>query len=175
MPALILLFLLLGIVLFILARRGRERAGLPEGDVVYSDTWLRVERPLYSERLGLTGKPDYLVREKNDLIPVEVKATPAPPRGPYDSHVYQLAAYCLLVAEHYRRRPTHGLVKYADRTYSVEFTPDIERRALALLDAVRADAEADEVRRSHNSPARCGGCGYREMCDESLIATDTIA
>lgn len=168
MPALILLLLLLGVSLFILARRGRQTTGLPEGDVVYSDTWLRVERPLYSERLGLTGKSDYLVREKQEFVPVEVKTTPAPPRGPYDSHIYQLAAYCLLVAEHYRRRPTHGLIRYADRTYRVEFTPDLERRTLDLLDAMRADAEADDVGRSHNSPARCRGCGYREVCGEAL-------
>lgn len=168
MPFLILLFLLLAIVFFLLARRSRERAGLPEGAVIYRDTWLRVERPLFSPRLGLTGKPDYLVRERNSLAPVEVKATPAPPGGPYDSHVYQLAAYCLLVAGHYRRRPAHGLIQYADRAYTVEFTPGLEKRALALLDEMRADAEAEEVGRSHDSPARCAGCGFREVCEEAL-------
>ena len=169
MLPLILLFLLVGLVLFLLARRGRERAGLPEGQVIYSDTWLRLERPLYSERLGLTGKPDYLVRERGEFAPVEVKAMPAPPNGPYDSHIYQLAAYCLLVAAHYRHRPRRGLIRYADRTYHVEFTSDLERRTLALLDTMRADGEADEVHRSHDAPGRCRGCGFQEVCEEALV------
>ena len=168
MPYLILLFLLLGMVLILLARRARERAGLPEGDVVYSDTWRRVERPLFSRRLGLTGRPDYLVEEGNEVIPVEVKSAAAPAAGPYEAHVYQLAAYCLLVAEQAGRRPRRGYIRYADRGYAVDFTRDLERRTLALLDGLRADLEAEEVHRSHDSPARCRGCGFREECSDVL-------
>ena len=168
MPYLILLFLLLGVALILLARRARERAGLPGGDVVYTDTWRRVERPLFSRRLGLTGKPDYLVEDGGELIPVEVKSAAAPAAGPYEAHLYQLAAYCLLVAEQSGRRPRRGFIRYADRGYAVDFTRDLERRTLALLDDMRADLEAAAVRRSHDSPARCRGCGYREGCSEAL-------
>ncbi len=168
MPYLILFFLLLGLALFLLGRRGRERSGMPEGEVVYSDTWRRVERPLISRRLGLTGKPDYLVEEGDELAPVEVKSAAAPAGGPYEAHIYQLAAYCLLVAEHSSRRPRRGYLRYADRGYVVEFTRDLERRTLAVLAALRADLSAEEVHRSHNSPARCRGCGFREVCDEAL-------
>jgi CRISPR-associated exonuclease Cas4 len=154
--------------LFILARRGRERSGVPEGDILYSDTWQRVERPLYSQDLALTGRPDYLVEQAGSLLPVEVKSARAPAEGPYDSHVYQLAAYCLLVAEQYGRRPPRGYIRYADRAFAVEFTASLEREVLELLDAMRADAEAGDVHRSHNSTARCRGCGFQEMCDQAL-------
>lgn len=168
MPYLILLFLLLGLVLFVLARRGRAQAGLPEGDIVYSDTWQRVERPLVSRQLGLTGKPDYLVEERGELIPVEVKSGAAPPGGPRESHVGQLAAYCLLVAEAYGRRPKRGIIRYADRAFTVEFTRGLERQTLALLEEMQADLEAEAVHRSHTSAARCRGCGFREVCEEAL-------
>jgi CRISPR-associated exonuclease Cas4 len=168
MPYVILLFVILGLVFIILARRGRERSGVPEGEVVYSDTWRRVERPLVSRRLGLTGKPDYLVEESGELTPVEVKSRNAPAGGPYEGHLYQLAAYCLLVAEHSGRRPSRGYLRYADRGYVVDFTRDLERRTLALLASLRADLEAEEVHRSHHSAARCRGCGYREVCEEAL-------
>lgn len=63
------------IVFFILASRQRKQAGIPAGRVIYSDAsqWGKVERPLYDPKLRLTGKPDYLMKQGNQLIPVEVK------------------------------------------------------------------------------------------------------
>jgi CRISPR-associated exonuclease Cas4 len=148
----------------------RRASGLPEGRVVYTDTgaWGRPERPLFSARLQLTGKPDYLVREGGAAIPVEVKSGRAPASGPYAAHVYQLAAYCALTAEAYGRRPAYGLIKYADKTLRVDFTPALESELLQLLGEMRADAGADDVARSHSSPARCRACGFAEVCEQRL-------
>ena len=67
--------------------------------MVYTDTgaWGKVEKPLYYHALGLTGKPDYLVERDGILIPVEVKSGRTP-EAPYDSHIFQLAAYCLFTS-----------------------------------------------------------------------------
>jgi len=166
----IFFLLILAVALFFLAGRLRRSTGLPGGAVVYADTgaWGRPERPLYSARLGLTGKPDYLVREGDALIPVEVKSGPAPAGAPHAAHRFQLAAYCLLVAETYGRRPSYGLIKYADELRRVAFTPKLEDELIELLDAMRADAEADAVARSHHAPARCAACGFQAVCDERL-------
>ena len=163
--------ILLALLLWIFAQRTRQASGLPAGRVVYSDTggWSRPEKPLFSAALQLTGKPDYLVRQGAAYIPVEVKSGRAPAEGPYASHVYQLAAYCALVAETYHHRPAYGLIKYADRTLSVDFTPALEAELSDLLDEMRADGAADDVARSHSSAARCRACGFREECDESLV------
>jgi CRISPR-associated exonuclease Cas4 len=159
------------VCLWLLAQRTRQATGLPAGRVVYTDTrgWGRVEKPLFSSRWQLTGKPDYLVQTSAGLVPVEVKSGRAPAEGAYPAHIYQLAAYCLLVAETYQSRPTHGLIKYADQTVAVDYTADLEKELLAVLGAVRADAEADDVARSHSSAARCRACGFREVCGESLV------
>ena len=148
----------------------QRTSGLPTGRVVYTDTgaWGRLERPRLSHRLQLTGKPDYLVRDGAAHVPVEVKSGPAPADGPRASHIYQLAAYCVLVAEAYGNRPTHGLIKYADKTLAVDFTPQLEADLLELLDEIRADGEADDVARSHSAAARCRACGFREVWEESL-------
>jgi CRISPR-associated exonuclease Cas4 len=76
----------------------RKEAGLPGGRIIYTDTrgWGKVEKPLFYPALELTGKPDYLVEKNGQIIPVEVKSGRAP-EAPYDSHIYQLAAYCILV------------------------------------------------------------------------------
>lgn len=163
------LLLALGLLLLWLAQRGRSRSGLPQGRVIYTDTdrWNRLERPLFSREFLLTGKPDYLVADGDDVIPVEVKSGRAPTQ-PYSSHIFQLAAYCLLVEECYRRRPPYGIIRYADRTFEVDYTPELEDELLATLDDMRVDLADGGAPRSHNEAARCQACGYYEQCSQRL-------
>lgn len=165
-----LLLLGLALLLWFLAQRARRATGLPAGRVVYADTrgWGRLEKPLFSSRLQLTGKPDYLVRADGGYVPVEVKSGRAPAQGAHAAHIFQLAAYCALVAEAYAVRPAYGLIKYADKTVAVDYTAGLERDLMAILDDLRADSEAEDVARSHESAARCRACGFREACDEHL-------
>jgi CRISPR-associated exonuclease Cas4 len=151
------------------ATRARHAAGLPRGQVVYADTgdWCSPDKPFFSARYRLTGKPDYLVETRAGLIPIEVKSRAAPPQ-PFPSHVLQLAAYCLLVEESEGRAPPHGLIKYADTAFEVDYTPALRRELLALLDGMRSSFRA-EVHRSHQETRRCAGCGYRPVCDQSLV------
>lgn len=169
MTAVVLLLILLGLALLWIAQRVRARIGLPPGRIVAADMgpWRRLDRPLYSHRHRLIGRPDYIVADGADLIPVEVKSARAPAQ-PYASHVLQLAAYCLLVAETSGRRPPYGLLRYADRTFRVPFTRELEEEVLALLAAMRKDLDADEVPRRHQDPRRCQRCGYRDVCDQAL-------
>ena len=161
--------LVLGLLLLWLARRGQARSGLPQGRVVYTDTggWGRLERPLFSHEFLLTGKPDYLVADGDDVIPVEVKSRPAPAQ-PYPSHLLQLAAYCLLIEECYRRRPPYGIVKYADRAFEVDYTPALEDELLATLEDMRGDLVNGGASRNHDEPRRCRACGYHQRCEQRL-------
>jgi CRISPR-associated exonuclease Cas4 len=158
--------------LFLLRLAGwlRSESGLPTGDIVSSDTraWGVIEAPLVSQRLGLTGRPDYLVREHGRLVPIEVKSAAAPMSGPHQAHVLQLAAYCALVAEVYGERPAYGLIKYRDRLLRVPYTDALERELRATLDEMRTGLGADGLDRSHEHPGRCRGCGLREACDQAL-------
>lgn len=168
-----LLFLLLSIAavaLWLLARRGREAAGLPSGEVVYVDTgaWQRSERPMFSNTYQLTGKPDYLVREGRSVIPVEVKSRAAP-TAPYLSHVMQLAAYCLLVEDVLGSPAPYGFVHYRDKTFKVEFTQALRAELLQLLKEMRNAQGARDVHRSHASAQRCARCGFQEVCGERLV------
>jgi CRISPR-associated exonuclease Cas4 len=169
-----LLLLLLAILLYLLARRARRQSGLPAGVVVYTDTggWARAEAPLFSARLGLAGKPDYLVRRGDEVVPVEVKSMRAPAGGPHAAHTFQLAAYCALVEEAYGRRPRHGLIQYADQTLAVPYTAALEAELRALLGEIRAERQAADVARSHQSAARCRACGFRDVCGDSLAPAE---
>ena len=166
LPVLLILFAL---ALFWVAARRRKAAGLPAGRVVYTDTGQggKVEKPLFDPLSGLVGKPDYLVEQDGLLVPVEVKSSYAP-SDPYDSHVYQLAAYCLLVFRLYGKRPPHGLLRYRNRTFAIDFTPELEASLLERLSDMHLQEKAGEADRSHQSPARCAACGYRKICDQRL-------
>ncbi len=162
---------LLCVALFILWLAGRQHrdSGLPAGRVIYRDTGggTRLEKPLYDPVSGLTGRPDYLVEENSALIPVEVKSGRAP-SIPYDSHVFQLAAYCLLVERTYGKRPPYGILRYRDRTFSIDYTPDLENALEDLLGAIRLQERRGEADRSHQEPARCARCGFRAICNQRL-------
>jgi CRISPR-associated exonuclease Cas4 len=172
----ILFFGLLGLALAALwlARKSRAATGLPAGQLVYADTtrWRPVERPLFSRAHRLAGRPDYLVQQGRDLIPVEVKSGRAPPGGPYESHILQLAAYCLLVEQAYDRRPPRGIILYADaadQAYQIDYTSALEESLLTHLDEMRWTLAEGNAPRDHSQAARCRACGYRESCDQSLF------
>lgn len=174
LPLLALLAFFSALYIFWLAYQRREAAGIPGGRLVYSDTglWQRQEQPLYDPELGLTGRPDYIFEDGQHIIPVEVKSSRLP-RAPYDTHIYQLAAYCLLIHRSYDLRPPYGVLHYTDadqnhRTFAIDFTPALEHEVITLLAEMRRQQKRQEAHRSHQSKARCRACGYRSLCDQRL-------
>lgn len=156
--------------LWLTARRQRAQTGLPfNARIVYADTgaWKQIERPLFSKRYGLTGKPDYIVEEKGATIPVEVKPNRVS-LSPRESDVMQLAAYGLLIEESFGVTPPHGLLKYRDAVFQVDFTDELRGRLLALLDEMCRNITARDVARSHAESPRCRACGYRAECGQAL-------
>jgi CRISPR-associated exonuclease Cas4 len=166
----VLALFLLALIFFWQSNRQRKAAGLPGGRIIYTDTraWGKLEKPLFYTALELTGKPDYLVQQNGQIIPVEVKSGRAP-AAPYDSHIYQLAAYCLLVEKTYKKRPPYGIIHYNDRDFAVDYTPELESSLLDLLADMKRDEHRKDVPRSHEQAARCAKCGFRKVCDQSLV------
>lgn len=152
----------------------RRESGLPMGRLIYADThqdWRPNDNPLYSSTHNLTGKPDYVVETPAEtskaIIPVEVKSSPAP-EIPYLGHLLQLAAYCLLIEETTGRTPPHGLLKYADALYEVDFTQELRRELLDTMAEMRQARLAESVKRNHHQPGKCLACGFRDVCEEAL-------
>ncbi len=164
-----LLLFILAIIFFWQSNRQQKAAGLPGGQVIYTDTrgWGKVEKPLYYPALALTGKPDYLIEKNGQIIPVEVKSGRAP-EAPYDSHIYQLASYCLLVEKTYGKRPPYGIIHYENRDFAIEYTRELETALIELLADMRVDEAKKDVPRSHEQASRCKRCGFRNVCDQSL-------
>jgi CRISPR-associated exonuclease Cas4 len=164
-----ILLIALGLILLWQSKRQRRSTGLPGGDIIYSDTkdWGKVDEPLFDRHLGLTGKPDYLIEQDNIIIPVEVKSTVIT-QYPYDSHIFQVAAYCYLVQRSYGVRPSHGILHYQNHTYKIPYTPELENALLDLIIEMRRNEQRGSLSRSHHSERRCLRCGYRTICDQKL-------
>jgi CRISPR-associated exonuclease Cas4 len=164
-----LALLIFALFFFLKSTTQRKEAGLPGGRIIYTDThgWGKVEKPLFYTALELTGKPDYLIQQKGQIIPVEVKSGRAP-EAPYDSHIYQLAAYCLLVEKTYHTRPPYGIIHYENRDFAIDYTRELENALIDLLVEMKRDEHKRNIPRSHEQPGRCAKCGYGNLCDQRL-------
>ena len=162
---------------FILAALQR-RTGFTFGDVdgstvVASDVGVGTSMLLRHELLGICGKPDYLLEReaggRRVLVPLEVKPKRRSSRL-YDSDRIQIGAYLVALRDGFPQLASRtGYVRYADRTFEVSLTPDLEREIERLVAAVRRSRRASAMNRSHNIRARCRACSMREHCDEALI------
>jgi len=156
-----------------LARRHRRLpplppVGVPYHRAIYQDTRESPDALLSVRSLPLRGKPDILIDEGHAIIPVEIK-TGRTPATPYPGHVLQVLAYCLLVEEHYRVRPPHGIIRYPARDVTIPYTAGEEQRLRALVWEMRdAQRAGTEQHRSHRQPGRCAACGFRDRCREAL-------
>lgn len=120
-----------------------------------------------SEKYGLTGRPDYVIKLGDNLIPVEEKKGRTP-RGPLFSHILQVAAYCLLLEEATGRAPPYGLLKYPEHEHEIEYNEDLKKVLLAKLDEMRRMMATGEAHRNHNRPGKCLHCSRNSVCPERL-------
>ena len=139
------------------------------GEVVYSDRGADDE-VLVSHVHGLSGKPDYILSRDGELIPVERKSRSVSAAGAYEGEILQLAAYCLLVEERFGKPVRHGQLAYQNRSLEIVFDDELRGKLLDAVSALKSAESAGDVARSHNSPVRCRGCGFRLNCRDSLAS-----
>ncbi len=168
--------LLLTLILLILLRNERryqrqrlvtERhtvLGLPPGELVYEDADGQGET-LHSEQYPLIGKPDYIVKQADGrLIPIELKLSVQNVAAPYSNHVMQIAAYCLLLEEYTELPPTHGILRYADRDFTVDYTPTLRKKVLRLLEEMQRSTEQQPPALQKQRVAKCRVCTFQPIC-----------
>lgn len=171
MLIILLLLITLGVLLLTRARQLRAVSGLPKGKVVYEDVSGMARQPLYSHALGLTGKPDYLLRDpQGNLIPVEVKSSVTPRGGrPYKSHLLQLAAYFVLVEDALQGTAPYGLIRYRNGTCRIANTATLRADLLETIGRMRRLLQRGQAQRNHEQPQRCARCSMAHACDERLV------
>jgi CRISPR-associated exonuclease Cas4 len=169
---LVLVLLMLGTAVWLWRRSQTlwQQSGLPVGEVIYSDTgaWFPNMQPLFAPNFGLSGKPDYLVQQDDgSIVPVELKSGRAPDE-PWEGHILQVAAYCLLVSETYGVRPAFGILQYKNKAFAIDYSDSLEEDLLDLLAEMRESQFEGELDRDHNEWQRCNGCSVRRHCYQRL-------
>ena len=156
------LALLLGLLLALLGRGMRQRRGLGGSKTVSLD---RIT--LTSRRLGLTGRPDRLIRAGGMVIPEEWKSS----RRVWPSHRAQMGVYFLLVEDRLGVRPTHGFIVLGDGTRErVENTESLRAWVLDLAGRIRvARARVGEVIVVEPRSGQCRVCGQRGNCGQARL------
>jgi len=159
-----------GAVLLAISRRLGQESGLPRGEVFYEDASGRAEGRLFSNRLLMVGKPDYLMKDKNGaMVPVEVKSGDAPRAGrPYESHLMQLAAYFILIEDVLQRPAPYGLIRYRNRTLRIANTDELRSRLMDVIAQMRRLMSRGAAQRNHDQAQRCFRCSVAHACDERM-------
>jgi CRISPR-associated exonuclease Cas4 len=147
-----------------MAREIREKRAI-QGEIKYVDNG--EPRMLRSERLGLQGRPDYILEIEGEMVPVELKSGRTP-KGPLFSHILQVAAYCVLLEEE-GQKVTHGILRYEEAEHEIEYNQDLRIMVLSKLDDMRALMKSGDVHRNHHRPGKCRSCSRREGCPERLV------
>ena len=142
---------------------GEETIETPDG--------LTEETPvLKSIKYNLAGRPDYMIKENDLKIPVEVK-TGRRPKAPFFSHVLQIGAYCLLSEETFRTSPSHGQIRYGfeNEPHNVEWEPKLKTLVIEKIEEMNDIREGrTKAHRNHKRVGKCNSCSRRKGCPERL-------
>ena len=142
----------------------RQTLGLPQGKLVYEGNDEQAD-PLASQAYPLAGKPDYIVQLPDGRpVPIERKLHVSEAIQPYNNHVVLVAASCLILEEYSQKPPTHGMLHYADRAFTIEYTPALRRRVLRLIQTMEQATEQKPPDLTSQIAAKCRACAFQALC-----------
>ena len=146
-------------------QKKKKSYGVPEGLILYSDLNVPATA-LFSKRYRLTGKPDYIVRNENQYIPVEVKTGKG--SHPHQSQVLQLAVYCQILEDTFGEFVPEGILVYNNVPYTIRFDPKLRFELENVMRTMRISLRNGLVKRNHDDPARCRHCSMKQYCTNNL-------
>ncbi len=147
-----------------LVEERRRVLGLPTGELVYEDADGQGET-LSSSQYPLMGKPDYVVQLPDGRpVPLELKLNVLDATAPYSNHEVQIAAYCLILEDYFEQAPTHGILRYADCEFTIEYTPALRKKVIRLLGDMARCSEREPPPLKNQRAAKCRTCAFQPIC-----------
>jgi len=147
-----------------LIAESKRALALTEGELVYKDADGQSE-PLSSSTYPLVGKPDYVVKLPDGRpLPIELKPNVHAVTAPHSNHMIQLAAYCLILEDYFVQAPTHGILRYSDREFTVEYTPALKKKVIRLLTEMARCSEQQPPPLARQRVAKCRACTFQAIC-----------
>ena len=149
-------------------KRVKEKYKIQDGKITYSDLNIP-EKPFFSPRYRITGKPDYIVKKNNHYIPVEVKT--GYHYKPQKNHTFQLATYCQLLEDTYRGLVPYGMLIYSDTSqqYMIPFDPKLRFELESTIKRMRRELKTGKIIRNHQESYRCKSCSMKPYCKMKIV------
>ena len=112
----------------------------------------------------LSGKPDYVVLSPEGVpIPVELKLEETS-EAAQAHHIIQLATYCVILEDLYDTPPTHGLLRYANKDFTIPYNDALKRRVLRRLAEIERCDEQHPPTLTHQAASKCRACPFQPIC-----------
>jgi len=120
------------------------------------------ELKLESSELGLRGRADRIeiVKSTNEVIPYEVKNRED---KIYHSDEIQLAAYAILLEEHYKTKVTRAFIESGNNKQEIVITPELKKEVLDLIEKIR-NLENNPPPAMQSNFNKCQKCDFQEEC-----------
>ena len=151
--ALIALFLLFRLLIYL----SNVQPEIYKSRHVYADHSEVPQRPFFSKKYLLAGKPDLVIHNADGYAPVEVKSG-FRPHKPYGNHILQLASYCLLLEEN-GKKPKHGLLQYNSGVpFKIDYTDELKKNTLAIIQVMRKSVKENKLFAEGHDSDICKWC-----------------
>lgn len=130
-------------------------------------SYFEIEPLLRSEKFGLTGSPDRLIKINSELIPSIIKTGDMPESGAWSSDRMQLTAYSILIEEKYNSIVERGFVEYAryGKVREVKIKRHERRKVLQIREKLRKIQNGVMPEKPKDAP--CEHCGFTKMCEDA--------
>lgn len=138
----------------------------------FSGEFIQDEPVLRSDKFGLSGSPDRLLKINESLVPSIIKTGNMPENGVWNGDRLQLTAYSILVEEQYNSIVKKGFVEYArwGIVRPVVIKRHERRKVLQVMDRIKKIQDGFMPERPEDAP--CEYCGFDGICDvKSTLAS----
>ncbi len=138
----------------------------------YASESVQDEPLLQSEKFGLSGSLDRLIKINDCFVPLIIKTGNMPQNGVWHADRLQLTAYAILVEEKYNSIVQRGFVDYArwGMVREVTIKRHERRKVLQIRDKIKKIYDGFMPEKPKDAP--CEYCGFTGMCDvKSTLAS----
>lgn len=139
-------------------RRKLKKYRLDEGERMF-------QLSLISSRLGLSGQLDLIVKSRDGLFPIEFRNSG---QKPTKGHLYQLAAYALLLEDLYGILVNRGGI-YLFPIHDIavfRITRELKGKALEVLASIQEMIRQERFPCQTKLRSQCADCEYQNFCGD---------
>ena len=133
-----------------------------KGQLIYTDD--KQTKLLVSNTYEIDGKPDYIYKQYDmSFLPIELKNKKS--NRPYIGDVMQLAAYFILIEEHYGK-VKGGLLQYRNRSFYVRNSKRLRNKLINQLEQMKKMEKTETIRAFKKNERKCKNCVHRSICTQ---------